>query len=267
VVTLLCTVRDCRQPLSREERRMVCPRGHSFDVARSGYVNLLQPQDRRSKNPGDTKEAVSARRRFADRGFLEALVEQMIAALRDPRPEARGPILDVGCGDGYNLAALPAGERHGVDISVPAIEAAAKRYRDCRFVVANADRFLPYADGSFALVLSITSRMNSTEFRRVIAEHGRLLVAIPAPDDLIELRSAVLGEAKEIDRADRTIVTFANEFTLRKRTRVRSIAHLDREAIHDVMESSYRGLRKSQRERLEKLGDLDVTLSRDVLVF
>ena len=51
---LLCTVRDCREQLLREERRMVCPRGHSFDIARRGYVNLLQPQDRRSKKPGDT---------------------------------------------------------------------------------------------------------------------------------------------------------------------------------------------------------------------
>ena len=51
---LLCPVRDCRMALPREERRLLCPRGHSFDVARSGYINLLQPQDRRSKRPGDT---------------------------------------------------------------------------------------------------------------------------------------------------------------------------------------------------------------------
>jgi 23S rRNA (guanine745-N1)-methyltransferase len=246
---------------------MVCPHGHSFDIARSGYVNLLQPQDRRSKNPGDTKEAVNARRRFADRGFLHALVEQMIATLRGPRPEARGPLLDVGCGDGYWLGRFASGERHGIDISIPAIEAAAKRHRDCHFVVANADRFLPYAGGSFALVTSITSRMNAPEFRRVIAEHGTLLVAIPAPDDLIELREAILGEAKQIDRAERTIETFAKEFTLRKQTRASCVAHLDREAIHDVMASSYRGLRKSQQERLENLGPLNVTLSRDVLIF
>src|SRR5450755_3800076 len=59
VVTLLCTVRGCRRPLSRESNRFVCERGHSFDVARSGYLNLLQPQDRRSANPGDSKEAVA----------------------------------------------------------------------------------------------------------------------------------------------------------------------------------------------------------------
>ena len=62
---LLCTVRNCHMELVREERRLHCPRGHSFDVARSGYINLLQPQERRSKEPGDT---AIARRMRVDRG-------------------------------------------------------------------------------------------------------------------------------------------------------------------------------------------------------
>ncbi len=266
-MTLLCSVRYCREPLSRQARRLVCPRGHSFDIARSGYCNLLQPQDRRSAHPGDSKEAVSARRRFAERGFLEPLLSDMI---RELRTENRDLILDVGCGDGYHLDAFQralAGEAHGVDISVPAIDAAAKRYRQCQFVVANADRFLPYAGGSFAIVTSITSRMNPAEFRRVIAADGVLLVAVPAPDDLIELREAVLGEAKRIDRVDRTVQTFTPVFTLQRHVQSRHVAHLDREAIHDVMASSYRGLRRSQLQRLERLTDADVTISRDLLLF
>ena len=246
-------MRGCRQPLSREDRRFVCERGHSFDLARSGYLNLLQPQDRRSANPGDSKEAVAARRRFLERDLI-----------RGPRPEARGPVLDVGCGEGYFTNEMRA--THGVDISVPAIDAAAKKYKDCFFVVANADRFLPYADASFDLVTSITSRMNPDEFARVLKPDGKLLIVVPGPDDLIELREAVLGEAQTIDRVDRTIATFAN-FKLESRERVRHVARLDARAIHDVMASSYRGLRTKQRERLSALADLDVTLSRDVLLF
>ncbi len=268
MVTLLCTVRDCRQPLWRETGRLVCPRGHSFDVARSGYCNLLQPQDRRSRNPGDTREAVKARRRFADRGFLEPWSNALQRAAGGLQPAAS--LLDVGCGDGDSLDLLRRtlqAEAHGVDISVPAIDAAAKRYRECQFVVANADRFLPYAAGSFALVTSITSRMNPDEFRRLIADHGVLLVALPGPDDLIELREGVLGEGKAIDRVERTVESFARDFTLQKHLQWRHVAHLDREAIHDVMASSYRGLRRSQQERLDALTDLDVTLSRDLLLF
>ena len=55
---LLCPVRDCHLPLAREGKRLVCARGHSFDISSTGYVNLLQPQDRQSKQPGDTADAV-----------------------------------------------------------------------------------------------------------------------------------------------------------------------------------------------------------------
>ena len=72
---LLCPVRECHLPLVREDRRVFCPRAHSFDVARSGYLNLLQPQDRRSKQPGDTTEAVAARRRLHDLGVTAPLLD------------------------------------------------------------------------------------------------------------------------------------------------------------------------------------------------
>ena len=242
---LLCTVRGCRLPLAREARRWVCARGHAFDVARSGYTNLLQPNDRRSREPGDSAEAVAARRRLWS------------AAAMPPLFESGGhSVLDVGCGDGYWLAQVDAPERHGIDISIPAIEAAAKRYPDCQWFVANADRFVPYADASFDLVLSITARMNDAEFRRVLRGRGRLVVAIPAPDDLIELR----GGRPMRDRVERTIAMFPS-FTLLEQKRVTTTAHLDKQGIADVLASSYRGMKVVEVEEAE------VTFSRDVLLF
>jgi 23S rRNA (guanine745-N1)-methyltransferase len=260
----LCTVRGCAQPLRREERRLVCARGHSFDVARSGYTNLLQPQDRRSRHPGDTRQAVEARRRFADRGFVDPLLRKMIEIAGDAEA-----MLDIGCGDGYQLDAFRRAlqcEAHGLDISTPAVDLAARRYRECHFVVANADRFLPYADGSFSAISSITSRINAPEFRRVLRNDGKLLIALAGPDDLIELREAVLGEGKQIDRVPRALAEL-QDFQLARQENIVSVAKLDAQAIHDVMESSYRGLRKSQQARLASLDSLEVTLSRDVLLF
>src|ERR1019366_4718435 len=131
--------------------------------------------------------------------------------------------LDAGCGDGFYLGALARQtgcEAHGVDISIPAVDAAARRYPGCEWIVANADRFVPYADRAFSIVLSITARMNASEFRRVLREDGRLLVALPAPEDLVELRGA--GR----DRTARTIETFAGGFTLAGRRRVATAADL-----------------------------------------
>jgi len=237
----LCTVRTCHQPLARDARRLVCPNGHAFDVARSGYANLLQPNERRSKQPGDSAEVVAARRRLYERFPF-------------PLPPLRASAaLDVGCGDGYWLAQVEAAERHGIDISIPAIEAAARRYRHCSFFVANADRFVPYGDASFDLVLSITSRLNASEFRRVLRDDGRLFVVIAADDDLRELRwgaRAGMPAPHEVDG-----------FDLVERQRVTNVVRLDREAIRDVMLSSYRGMRRVDAEAC------DVTFSRDLLLF
>lgn len=264
---LLCSVRTCHQPLALRERMYVCANGHVFDVARSGYVNLLQPQDRRSNAPGDTPQAVAARRRFLERGFAAPLVDAIVEAL----PLRSGDtLLDAGCGEGHHLGAFRGAyaiEGHGVDISVPAIELAAKRHRDCTWVVANADRFLPYADASFHAVASITARLNPEEFRRVLAPGGTLLVVLPGAGDLIELRTAVLGERVERDRTRRTIEQFAPLFTLERHARIEHRAELDRDAIADVMSSSYRGLRAREREKLDTLTAMNVTLSRDLLLF
>jgi 23S rRNA (guanine745-N1)-methyltransferase len=251
----------------RDGRRLACARAHSFDVARLGYVNLLQPQDRRSSRPGDSALAIAARRRFLSRGFEAGLTR----AIGDLLP--LGPadaLLDVGCGDGHHLAALVARlgcEGYGVDISVTAIEAAARRRAGLHLVVANADRFLPYADGSFRAVTSITARRNPAEFRRVLRDDGHLLLVIPGPDDLVELREAVLGRGLRRDRVAPAVAAFAPRFALERHARLRHVARLDAEAIHDVMTGSYRAGRASRRDRLAALGPLDVTLSRDALLF
>jgi 23S rRNA (guanine745-N1)-methyltransferase len=257
---LLCPVRDCHMELAREigkekAGRLMCPRGHSFDVARSGYINLLQPQERRSKKPGDTRAAAAARRRLHEGGVTEPLL-RAIAEMMSASPA--DIVLDAGCGDGFylgSLARLAGFDAHGVDISTPAVEAAARRYPGCEWIVANADRFLPYSDSSFSVVLSITARMNSGEFRRVLRADGRLLVALPAPEDLVELRGA--GR----DRVARTIETFEHDFTLADRRRVTTSADLDAAAVSDVLLSIYRPMRTQPAEAMR------VTFSLDLLLF
>ena len=251
---LLCPVRDCHQALAREARRLFCPRAHSFDIARSGYFNLLQPQDSRSRNPGDTAAAVAARRRLHDLGITAPLLK----AIRETGAVASGDtVLDAGCGDGFYLGSLASHSgcaAHGIDIAVPAIDAAARRYPACEWVVANADRFIPYADNSFSLILSITARRNTPEFRRVLADGGRLLIAIPAPDDLVELR----GPGR--DRVARTIEEFVPHFKLDSQQRATPTADLDASAVEDIQLAIYRPMQSQPAAAMQ------VTFSLDLLV-
>ena len=266
-VGLLCPVGGCRRALTRTRGGLACARAHSFDVARRGYVNLLLPQDRRSRNPGDAPVTVAARLRIAARGYETPLTDAITSF---PTVGPGDAVLDVGCSAGHHLAAIVARfgcEGHGLDISVPAIDAAARLRPELHWVVANADRFLPYADASFQLVASITAQRNPKEFRRVLADEGALLLVVPAPDDLIEVRELVLGEGVSRDRVDGVIETFAPLFVLDRHERIRHVVHLDPESVRDVMVGTYRAGRASREARLATVPALDVTLSRDVLLF
>jgi 23S rRNA (guanine745-N1)-methyltransferase len=270
LTTLICPVRHCGEPLERRGRSLACPRGHSFDFARGGYVNLLQPQDRRSKRPGDPREAVEARRRLLDAGYGETLLR---AIREEVAARGLGPgaaVLDVGCGEGHyagSLARDPGVEAHGVDLSTAAVDLAARRYRQGTWIVANADRSLPWADGSFDLILSIDARLSPAEMRRVLKPEGRLLVAVPGPDDLGELREAVLGERVLKDRLERAVSLLAEAgFEMEARRSVRGTAALGPTEIRDALTATYRSGRESRRARIEALSAMRVTLSHDLVL-
>jgi 23S rRNA (guanine745-N1)-methyltransferase len=207
-IMLACPVRQCGQPLTLTGPLATCPRGHSFDRARSGYWNLLQPQDRRSPHAGDSKAAVAARRRLHDRGLFTPILEALSQTLALVPHHS---LLDVGCGEGSYLGPLAAASgcrAAGLDLSPAAIDLAARRYPHCTWVVANADRRLPFLSASFTHLISITARRHTAEFQRVLAPGGQLLIAVPGPFDLAELRGA--GKS----RRDVVLAEFPPPFTL-----------------------------------------------------
>jgi 23S rRNA (guanine745-N1)-methyltransferase len=232
-------------------------------------VNLLQPQDRRSKHPGDSLDAAQARRRLALLGHADALhgaLKHTIAS----RVRVRAAVLDVGCGEGAflrYLGAIPGLERHGVDISALSIDLAAKASPDPLFVVANADRFLPYADQSFDFVTSVDARVNATEFGRVLKPGGLVLVAVPGPDDLVELREKVLGEGIQKSRAARVDKELGTTLKLIEQTVIREQRTSEPLVLHDLLTATYRGFRQSERAAVDALGAMSVTLSHEVLAF
>jgi len=269
-VTIVCPVRRCGQKLTWGERSCTCPAGHAFDIARSGYVNLLMPQDKQAKNPGDSKAMVGARRRLLEAGLGARLLEGLAAALTRIRIPRGARVLDVGCGDGFFLAAL-AGRfgltGFGVDISTAAVDAAAQRFPGQRWIAANGDRRLPFKDHSFDCILSITARNNPGEFKRLLSPGGRLLLAVPADDDLAELRQAVLGQATAKDRAGLAAAALKEHFALESREAARLTLPLDVPALKDLLLVTYRGARFSAAAGAAALRPLTVTSAAEILCF
>lgn len=268
---LACTVRGCGAPLQLRSGTLACPHAHTFDRSRAGYINLLQPQDRKSLDAGDSREAVEARAGLLARGIGAAVIDAVVAraaALLDPASAAA--VVELGSGSGETLAALAARTPivgTGIDLSVHAATHAARRHPSLWWVVANADRRLPLLDGSTALVISVHARRNPDECRRVLAPSGHLLVAVPAADDLIELRAQVQGEAVERDRVEALVAEHAAHFELVDRSTVRQTLELERNDLLALLRGTYRGARASHLAQVEALERLSMTLASDVVTF
>ena len=269
VSPLACTVRDCALPIERRERTYICARGHSYDIARSGYVNVLQPQDRRSPHAGDSKDAVAARAALLDSGIGRTLIDAVCdraVALDLPEPAI---VVDLGSGTGDALDAL--GRRHaiagvGIDLSTAAADHAARRFPDYTWVVANADRRLPLLDGSVDLVLSLNGRRSPEEAARILKPGGILLIALPAPEDLIELRLLVQGEGIQRERGDAVVAAHRQWFEVIDRSLVCETITLDRGALLNLLRTTYRGARLTSAARVVAIDRTSVTLASEVFV-
>jgi len=193
-----------------------CPRGHNFDFSRSGYLNLLPVNRKHSREPGDSKEMVAARRSFLEAGYYSRVsdaVNAAVAAALAGMPSGReAVVLDVGCGEGYYLARLSdflgAGVFLGLDISKPAISEAARNHRrgNILWAVAGAKK-LPVGDGKAAVIVSVFSPRDFGEFHRVLARGGSLVTVTPAENHLISLRRLLYDDvfpmaADEKDRGE-----------------------------------------------------------------
>ena len=190
-------------PLQRNGSAWRCESGHSFDIASQGYTNLLPVQHKRSRDPGDSKEMVAARRRFLSAGFYEPIAAAVSrAVLADLPANATINCLDAGCGEGYYLrelaAALPAEQTLallGLDISKWAVQAAAKLDRRTNWVVGS-NAHLPVLPGTLDRVLCLFGFPVYAEFARVLKPGGRLLQVDAGPDHLRELREIIYPSLK-----------------------------------------------------------------------
>ncbi len=193
---LLCPI--CGAPLTKTDRAYACPAGHSFDIARQGYVHLLPVQQKHSRNPGDTKEQVSSRRSFLDGGYYAPICD----ALCQVGNAYCGPILDVGCGEGYyssRLAAATGAVLTGLDISKEAVRCAAARYKGHQWLCASAAH-LPVRDKSVGILTSLFALTVPEEFARVLRPDGVFIQVLAAEDHLLGLKGIIYPELRHKEK-------------------------------------------------------------------
>jgi 23S rRNA (guanine745-N1)-methyltransferase len=190
-------------PLLRHGSAWRCATGHSFDIASQGYANLLPVQQKRSRDPGDSKEMVASRQRFLNAGHYQPIADAVSrAVLGDLATEASVSCLDAGCGEGYYLRQLAAAASEvrtlamlGLDISKWAVLSAAKQDRRANWIVGTNAR-LPVLSGTLNRLLCMFGFPVYAEFARVLKLGGVLLQVDSGPDHLRELREIIYPTLK-----------------------------------------------------------------------
>lgn len=190
-VVALLRCPHCGNRMTLADRVLRCGSGHSFDVARQGYVNLL-PR-RPATGTGDTTAMVAARASFLSRGHFRPFAEAVATAVNEGSPSDE-PVAEVGAGTGYYLAAVLEGRTGAgvaLDVSAAAARRAARAHDRVGSVVADAWTSLPLQDGSVGAAVVAFAPRSGGELGRVVRKGGRVVVLVPGADHLVELRSAL----------------------------------------------------------------------------
>ncbi len=262
----------CAAPLIREGRVYRCSNGHSYDIAREGYVHLLPPNKKHSKAPGDDKDMVAARVRFLGAGYYEPLRRTLEEeAVR--YAEEGACLLDSGCGEGYYTAGIAQALREagksprtaGIDLSKSALRHAARRDKGTEFAVASAYH-LPVADTSIDLIVNCFSPMAGEEFLRVLRPGGRLLYVVPAPDHLWELKEVLYETPYPNPEEDILYPGFSTLGEVKVESAITITDHEDLMALFRMTPYCWKTPREGVA-RLEGLDQLTVRASFRVLAF
>jgi 23S rRNA (guanine745-N1)-methyltransferase len=186
VVEYLCCP-HCGAELALGAGTLQCRAGHSFDVARQGYVSLLPGAPRAAS--GDSAAMVAARELFLGAGHFEPL-EAALAAAAAGAP-AGGCVADLGAGTGRQLArvldALPPRPGLALDVSPQALRRAARAHPRIGAVGCDIWGALPMRPEAVGLMLNVFAPRNGAEMARVMAPDARLVVVTPTPRHLEEL--------------------------------------------------------------------------------
>jgi 23S rRNA (guanine745-N1)-methyltransferase len=225
----------CADSLRRDDRRLLCPAGHAFDIARQGYVNLITGH---RGHRGDDARMVAARERFLRAGHYRPLSAALAELAAAHAPTGDGVVVDLAGGTGHHLAAVLDGcpHRYGlcVEASVAALRRAARAHPRAAAIGADVWASLPVRTGAAGVVLSVFGPRGVAEIERVLEPGGIVVVTRPLAGHLAELGRLVGGIGIDPRKPERLAASFRRfeRLALERVTRRIVLGHAE---IHAVM--------------------------------
>jgi 23S rRNA (guanine745-N1)-methyltransferase len=254
---------------------LVCPNRHNFDMAASGYINLLT----RAVKAEYGADMLEARNKVCRSGFFDGLLAVLADVISSRcKPVNHEPllILDAGCGEGSQLARLLSMLRDGtsraatgigVDISKEGIRIAARDYPGVLWLAADLAK-LPIADGKLDAIINVLSPSNYAEFGRVLKPGGLLVKAVPGDGYLKELRQAFYEDERQEYSGERVRTHFEERFTVVDSRQVKYAVNVEGEDLKNLIKMtplSWRAAEEKMNSVLN-MGRMESTVDFTVLV-
>ncbi len=286
----------CKGTLTIVGRCARCAEGHSYDLSREGYLNLLVGKS--GGTHGDNREMLLARQTFLSYGYYRPMADTVSrflmkyaqttsstassgngegACVSSDMSTSSGVVrlLDIGCGEGYYTEIFARAldgihspfELYGFDISRDAVKLACRKAVkgiEMNFAVASAYH-LPYRDGSFSLVSNLFSPLASDEIARVLCDGGYFVMVIPEREHLFGLKRAIYDTPYKNEVAPFDLTHFA----LVEDVRLTYPITLEGEEISALFAMTPYAYRTSAigRERIAKLETLSTDIDFHILVY
>ena len=268
----MCPV--CKGRLKENKFGYSCKKGHRFDSAAQGYVNLLSA-NHTPKTAGDNPMMIKARTDFLSLGLYRPLAEQVASLIGKYTLGEEDPqVLDCGCGEGYytNIYAESNPQVHiyGMDLSKSGVRHASSKacemgLDNVRYAAASCFE-LPFAVRSAHLIVCTFAPVSNEEYARVLKKGGKLIIVCPSPGHLYELKSVLYNEPYLNKPNNYLLKSFApvDEIRLEYEAELPS-----QKAISDLfaMTPYYYRSPKDGTQRLAELDSLNITCGFDILIF
>ena len=254
----------CGGMLLKDGVTLKCEKRHSYDISSSGYVNLAMQQS--GKTHGDDTLMVASRRDFLSGGYYQMLRTAVCEAVNGKT------VLDAGCGEGYYTKSISecdgVNKVYGIDISKKAVQYASTLCKGDKFgtFCVGSVYDMPYLDGDFDAVVNIFSPLALDEYKRVLKKDGALVLAVPNPDHLLELKQKVYDDVRVKEVSDDIL----NGFTLCEKNRVRyKFTPETGKTVADLfaMTPYYYTTPMDKREKLLNIEPFEITADFSVLLY
>jgi len=262
---------NCKKSLNQNGKVMTCDIGHSFDIAKGGYTNLILPHQKKKLNSGDNRLMIDAREAFLLRGYYDFLIdgiESEINLILKADDSDIKTLLDLGCGSGYYTRKLldddPLIKKYGIDISKIGIASAAKKDKKSSYIVGSSFS-IPILNDSIDIIANIFAPCDLSEIIRILKPGGLFIKVIPIDNHMAEVAKLVYDTFISHKSNITDDIASTNRFTLVNIEELIREVSVEGDDLHNLIKMTPYYYKFSE-DQIAQLNNMSVTLSFQIII-